>query len=65
MPFDPAGEVQFEKHQTDVRRRQAGEADDLVDFDRRLPERLDDARAVVFVGIGTASRRPGLRRIGR
>ena len=50
MAGDAAGEIELEQHMVDHRRRQAGEADDLVHLDRRRPERVDDPLAVGVVG---------------
>jgi hypothetical protein len=52
MAGDAAAEVKLEKHEMDGCRRQPGETDDLVDFDRGGPQRVEDAGALRVVGIG-------------
>ena len=59
MPLQAAGQVEFQQDHEDLRRMQAGMADDLVHGDRCRAERLDDTCAVVFV------RRRGRRKVGR
>src|SRR5688500_18886287 len=43
MPFDPTCEVELDQRELNGARRKSGEADDLVDLDRRRPQRLKDA----------------------
>ena len=43
VTLDPAGKVELEQDDVHDPRRQPGEADDLVDLDRRRPERLENA----------------------
>ncbi len=49
MPVKPSGKIQFEQHEIDGRRRKPGMPDDVVDLDRRRPERIDDPRAIGLV----------------
>jgi hypothetical protein len=48
--LDAPGKVEFEQDEADDGRFQSGEADDLVDLDRRRAERLDDAATLAIVG---------------
>ncbi len=46
MTREAPGQLEFEQHDTHRGGRASGEADEIVDGDRRRPEQGDDARAV-------------------
>ena len=52
MAGDAAGKIEFEKKMVDEGRRQSGEANDFVHFDRSCPERFDEPLAVGLTGLG-------------
>ncbi len=50
--LDASCEIEFDQHQAHNRRRQSGEANDLVDLNGRRAHGADYAHAVAVVGIG-------------
>ena len=59
MAFEPAGEVEFQQDHEDLRRMKPGVADEFVDADRRRPQRLDHALAVVESPAGGVAEKSG------
>ncbi len=64
MAVEAAGEIEFEQHQLDFRRRCAGQPDQFVDSDRDRPEQAFDRRAMFFDQFIGGERNEGFGRLG-
>ena len=64
MTIKAAGEIEFEQHQLDFRRRCAGQSNHFVDSDSDRPEQAFDRRSMLLHQFIGGERNEGFGRLG-